>query len=75
MNKVINQYFDTIEVRLIQSHAVVFYQILRREIAVSDGILRVKAKLCDGGSAEILVREIIKIPDIFFFIDEIERSL
>jgi hypothetical protein len=52
MNAIIKQHFDTVEVRLIQSQVIVSYQILRRDIASSDGKLRVKAALNDGGTAE-----------------------
>jgi hypothetical protein len=53
MNSVIQQHFDTIEARLIQSPVVVSYQVLRQEIAASDGKLRVKVMLSDGGSVEL----------------------
>jgi len=53
VNPIIRQHFDAAEARLIQSPAIVSYQILRREIATSDGKLRVKAVLTDGGSAEL----------------------
>lgn len=127
MNPIIKQHFDTVEARLIQSPVVVSYQILRREIAASDGKLRVKLALSDGGSAELFeyvaelggyihllkysfhwqdarerlrrrwdnaphhsnlpnaphhvhseddsVREVMNVPDVFFVIGEIEKSL
>lgn len=53
MNPIIRQHFDTVEARLISSPVIVSYQILRREIAASDGKLRVKVALSDGGSAEL----------------------
>ena len=53
MNPIIRQHFDAAEARLVQSPVVVSYQILRREIATSDGKLRVKVALTDGGSAEL----------------------
>ena len=53
MNPIIRQHFDAAEARLVQSPVVVSYQILRREIATSDGKLRVKVVLTDGGSAEL----------------------
>jgi hypothetical protein len=53
MNPIIEQYFDAVEVRLLQSPIIVTYQIIRREIAPADGKLRVKAVLGDGGMAEL----------------------
>lgn len=53
MNPVIEQYFDRIETRLLQSPAIVAYQIIRREVALADGKLRLKAVLSDGGAAEL----------------------
>ena len=53
MNPIIRQRFEAAEARLIQSPVVASYQILRREIATSDGKLRVKVALTDGGSAEL----------------------
>jgi hypothetical protein len=52
MNLFIAERFDDIEARLIASAAVTAYQVLRREIAPSDGKLRVKVALSDGGAAE-----------------------
>ena len=53
MNSVIRQYFDTVEARLIESPVIVSYQILRKEIAPSDGKFRIKATLTDGGMIEL----------------------
>ncbi|MBI1925832.1 hypothetical protein HYR99_16480 [Candidatus Poribacteria bacterium] len=53
MNPIIKQRFDAVEARLIQSPVIVSYQILSREIAASDGKLRVKVALSDGGIAEL----------------------
>lgn len=53
MNPIIQQYFDKVEAWIIQSPVVVSYQILRREIAPSDGKLRVKLVLTDGSLAEL----------------------
>jgi hypothetical protein len=53
MNAVIEQYFDGIEARLLQSPAIVAYQIIRREVALADGKLRLKATLSDGGAVEL----------------------
>ncbi len=43
MNPVIEQYFDRIETRLLQSPTIVAYQIIRREVALADGKMRLKA--------------------------------
>ena len=53
MNPIIEQYFDAVEVRLIQSSVIVGYQIIRREVAPADGKFRVKVILNDGGVAEL----------------------
>ena len=53
MNPIIREHFDFFETRLIESPAIVSYQILSREIAVSDGKMRVKASLRDGGNVEL----------------------
>jgi hypothetical protein len=53
MNPTIRQYFDAAEGRLITSPVVISYQVVRREIAASDGKLRIKLQLQDGGSAEL----------------------
>ncbi len=53
MNPTIEQYFDTVELRLIQSPVIIAYQIVRREIAPADGKLRIKVTLNDGGLAEL----------------------
>jgi len=53
MNPIIREYFDFFETRLIESPAIVSYLILSREIAVSDGKMRVKASLRDGGNVEL----------------------
>jgi len=55
MNPSIEQYFDAIEARLIQSPAVVSYRVVRREVAQSDGKLRIQAILSDGGALELFV--------------------
>mgnify|MGYP001134823819 CR=1 FL=1 len=53
MNVLIAQYFDDIEARLIASPAIASYHVLRREVALSDGKLRVKATLSNGGTVEL----------------------
>jgi len=52
MNGHIRRHFDLIEARLIESPAVLSFQIIRREISLNDGKLRVKAALSDGGVFE-----------------------
>ena len=52
MNLFIRQHFDTIEVRLIESPVITSYRILRREIGPSDGKIRIKAMLGNGGALE-----------------------
>jgi len=47
MNLFIQQHFDTIEVRLIESPVITSYRILSREIGPSDGKIRIKPKLSD----------------------------
>ena len=49
MNGHIRRHFDLIEARLIESPAVLSFQIIRREISLNDGKLLVKATLSDGG--------------------------
>jgi hypothetical protein len=53
MNPIIEAYFDAIELRLIQTPIVIAYQIISRAVSVSDGKLRVRAVLIDGGLAEL----------------------
>ena len=53
MNPIIREHFDLLETMLIESPAIVSYRILSREIAVSDGKMRVKASLRDGGNVEL----------------------
>jgi len=53
MNPSIEQHFDAIEARLIQSPMVVSYHVVRREVAQSDGKLRVQTTLSDGGALEL----------------------
>lgn len=55
MNDKIIQYFDEIEVRLIESLAVASYQVIRRDVSVMDGKMRVKAVLTSGDSFEFFI--------------------
>ncbi len=66
MNAALLNYFDAFEVRLLQSSAVVRYQILRKEVSPSDGKIRVKAALHEGGELEffeyvVVIRDKIQI--------------
>lgn len=53
MNPIIEQHVNEIELRLIESPIVISYEVLRREIAPTDGKVRIKAMLSDGGCLEI----------------------
>jgi len=52
MNGHIRRHFDLVEARLIESPAVLSFRIIRREISLNDGKLRVKAAMSDGGVLE-----------------------
>jgi len=52
MNAAINNHFDRIEAVLIDSPAVLAYQISHREIGPSNGKLRIRATFVDNSSAE-----------------------
>jgi len=53
MNPVIKEHFDTVELLLIQSSAILAYQIVRQEIGLTDGNLRLKITLKDNGTIEL----------------------
>lgn len=53
MNPIIKAYFDSIEVRLIQSHVIDNYQVVRQDITPSDGKLRIRCFLADGVILEL----------------------
>ena len=53
MNSIIRQRFDTIEALLIENPVIISYEVLRCEIAPSDGKLRIKTVLSDGGTLEL----------------------
>jgi hypothetical protein len=55
VNDKIIQYFDEIEVRLIESLAVASYQVIRRDVSVVDGKMRVKSVLTNGDSFEFFI--------------------
>lgn len=66
MNAALLEYFDALEARLLQSSAIVSYQILRKEVAPSDGKIRVKAFLHEGGELEcfeyvLMVRDKVQL--------------
>jgi len=53
MNPIIANYFDEIEMRLIASPVVASYQQVRREVMPTEGKLRIRATLIDGGLFEL----------------------
>jgi hypothetical protein len=53
MNPIIADYFDEIEMRLIESPVIASYEQVRREITPTDGKLRIRATLIDGGLLEL----------------------
>lgn len=53
MNEVIKLHFDDVEALLIQTSIVVKYQIIRQEIGLTDGKLRLKILLSDNGTVEL----------------------
>ena len=64
MNENIRRYFDAIEVRLIESPAVASYQVIRKDIAMVDGKMRIKAVLSNDETF-----------DFFIYIVESNRQL
>ncbi len=52
MNSHITAYFDEIEARFISSPMVITYQILRRDVTDTDGLIRLKANLYDSSQGE-----------------------
>jgi len=53
MNPVIIEHFNAVEERLLHSSVVIAYEIVRQEIAPTDGKLRVKVTFVDGSIAEL----------------------
>lgn len=53
MNPYIKQHFENIEIQLLESPVVNSYTFIRQEIAPTDGKIRIKADLFDGGIVEI----------------------
>ncbi len=61
MNTLIEQHFNNIELRLLESPVVVSVHRIRREISLTDGKLRLKASLQDGGIVELF--EYVNVAD------------
>ena len=55
MNLTLAQHLGALEARLIESPAIVSYQILRQEISSVDGKWRTRATTSDGGQAEFFL--------------------
>jgi hypothetical protein len=53
MNQLIHDYFDAIETRLIASPIVAVFDVIRREVTSTDGKIRIRATLTDGGLLEL----------------------
>jgi hypothetical protein len=53
MNLLIEQHFEQVEIVLLQSPIVLSYRIIRREVALGDGKLRIKATLRNGDVLEL----------------------
>ncbi|MCL4858611.1 MAG: hypothetical protein KJZ93_04365, partial [Caldilineaceae bacterium] len=64
MSPLVDVYFDDAEVSLIQSPVIDGYEIIRRDVALTDGKLRLRARLQDGGLLEI-----------FMYATEVERQI
>jgi hypothetical protein len=55
VNENIRQYFDVVEVRLIESQVVASYQVISRDISVGEGKIRIKSILSNGDTFEFFV--------------------
>ena len=53
MNRFIQDCFDAIETRLIASPIVAAFDVIRREVTHTDGKIRIRATLTDGGLLEL----------------------
>ena len=53
MNPIITERFNAVEEWLLQSSVIVAYEIVRQEIGLVDGKLRVKVTFVDGSVAEL----------------------
>lgn len=65
MNTAIRNYFEAIEMYLLQCPAVVSYQIIRQEISPTDGKIRIKIGLVDDGLLECFLNTLTK-PTLVF---------
>ena len=75
MNERIRSHFDEIETRLIECPVILSYQITHKDISPDDGKLRIKSALTGGGIFECFLYVKSGYPDIFAFIDKMEKSL
>jgi len=64
MNKIIQKYFDDIEIELINSPIVESYNILRQETFETNGKIRIKIHLTNKSEV-----------DVFEYMEELENSL
>jgi hypothetical protein len=53
MNRLIHDRFDAVETRLIASPIVAAFDVIRREVTLTDGKIRIRATLTDGGLLEL----------------------
>jgi hypothetical protein len=53
MNTIIEKHFDEIETHLLTSAAIAWYEIVRREISLFDGKLRIKTQLFNNDTIEL----------------------
>lgn len=53
MNPLIIGHFDAIEAHLISSPVIVNYDLVRREVTSTDGKIRLRATLIEGGLLEL----------------------
>jgi hypothetical protein len=61
MNRLIHDYFDAIEARLIASPIVATCDVIRREVTPTDGKIRIRATLTDGGLLELFEYVVDKV--------------
>lgn len=53
MNPYIQRHFENLEVQLLESPIVSRYTVIRQEIAPTDGKIRIKTDVVDGGIVEV----------------------
>lgn len=53
MNRLIHTHFNATEARLIASPIVAAFDVIRREVTPTDGKMRIRATLTDGGLLEL----------------------